>query len=240
MQARIALAAAAVVAASTLTAQPAVAAPDCAEIGKPGPRAAWRAQIQARTPLWREPGERSRGSIRPGQASWLLVLGARSDAKDRCWLHVRLPSRPNDAAAWLNAARVVIRSTRWRIDISRTARTLSLYRDGERVRRFRVVVGRPQTPSPRGLFSIFGVWRNDPAAFLGSYILAITAHSDMLQRYEGGDGRVAIHGRGGASLQDPLGSARSHGCVRLSNRAIGAIVHLVGADRLPGVPVRVR
>jgi len=28
-----------------------------------------------------------------------------------------------------------------------------------------------------------------------------------LATYDGGDGRVALHGRGGASLLDPLGSA---------------------------------
>ena len=36
----------------------------------------------------------------------------------------------------------------------------------------------------------------------------------------GGPGRVAIHGRDGASLSDPLGSARSHGCIRIDNTSI--------------------
>ncbi|MDQ2701109.1 MAG: L,D-transpeptidase, partial [Actinomycetota bacterium] len=41
-----------------------------------------------------------------------------------------------------------------------------------------------------------------------------------LRRYDGGPGLVAFHGRSGASLLDPLGSARSHGCVRMNNRRI--------------------
>jgi lipoprotein-anchoring transpeptidase ErfK/SrfK len=236
---RITLGSIALAAALALTAEPAAAAPACETIGKPGPRSAWRAEVLARTPLWEQPGTRSRGSIRPGDASWLLVLRAQRDDAGRCWLHVRLPTRPNDAAAWLNADRVALASTRWRIDISRRARTLTLYRDGERVRRFRAVVGKPETPTPRGLFAVYGVWRSDPRAFLGSYIVAITAHSNVLQEYDGGDGRVAIHGRGGASLNDPLGTAHSHGCVRLDNRAIESIVRTVGAHRLPGIPVRV-
>ena len=57
----------------------------------------------------------------------------------------------------------------------------------------------------------------------------------VLQQFEGGPGRVAMHGRGGASMHDPLGSARSHGCVRMQNRDIAWI-----AARVPeGAPVSV-
>ena len=103
-----------------------------------------------------------------------------------------------------------------------------------------MVIGAPPTPTPHGLFSIVGVWRWNPADFLGSYILPITAHSNVLQEFGGGDGRVGIHGRGGSSLLDPLGAARSHGCIRLANGAIEWLVRKVGAGGLPGIPVRVR
>jgi lipoprotein-anchoring transpeptidase ErfK/SrfK len=102
------------------------------------------------------------------------------------------------------------------------------------------VIGSPTTPTPRGLFSIVEVWRSNAGDFRGSYILPLTAHSNVLQEFGGGDGRVGIHGRGGSSLLDPLGSARSHGCIRLANRAIDWLVRTVGAGRLPGMPVRVR
>jgi hypothetical protein len=213
-------------------------------VGKPTPAAAWRAGIVARTRLWRSVPKRradkNRPTIGPSQASWLLVLDAARDPTGRCWVRVRLPSRPNHAAAWVLADRVVMRPTRWRILISRRARTISLYRDGDRLRRFRIVIGAPPTPTPHGLFSIVDVWRWYPADFLGAYILPITAHSNVLQEFGGGSGRVGIHGRGGASLLDPLGAARSHGCIRLANRAIKWIVRKVGARGLPGIPVRVR
>jgi hypothetical protein len=228
----------------------ALAAPGCgagtataAAVGKPAAGVAWRARLIARTPLWRSvrtPGARRRGSVTPRQASWLLVLRASQDDRGRCWLRVRLPTRPNDAAAWIDAHRVELAPTRWRLVVSRATRTISAYRGGDRLRRFRVVIGAPATPTPRGLFSIVDVWRSNPGAFLGSYILPITAHSDVLQEFGGGDGRVGIHGRGGSSLLDPLGSARSHGCIRLANRAIEWLVRRVGAGRLPGIPVRVR
>ena len=103
-----------------------------------------------------------------------------------------------------------------------------------------MVIGTPWNPTPDGLFSIVDVWRWNPADFLGSYILPITAHSNVLQEFGGGDGRVGIHGRGAHSLLDPLGAARSHGCIRLANRAIKWIVRKVGAGGLPGIPVHVR
>jgi hypothetical protein len=81
---------------------------------------AWRARLLDRTPVWSSRSvktRRSRGSIEPGEASWLLVLGAAGDDLGRCWLRVRLPSRPNNAAAWVNADRVRLRPTPWRIHI---------------------------------------------------------------------------------------------------------------------------
>lgn len=66
--------------------------------------------------------------------------------------------------------------------------------------------------------------------------VSLRANSDVLDNFGGGTGRVALHGRSGASLRDPLGSARSHGCVRMNNDVIRWL-----AGRVPaGTPVRVR
>jgi hypothetical protein len=213
-----------------------------AAVGRPTDHLAWRAELLGRTALWSRPARRQHrtGAVTPGEAPWLLVLRSARDRRGRCWVQVRLPTRPNTAVAWINPRRAWLRSTPWRIVVTRRTRTLDVYRAGRRVRRLQVVVGKPATPSPHGLFSIVGVWRWNPADFLGSYILPLTAHSRVLQDFGGGDGRVGIHGRGGASLLDPLGSARSHGCIRLANPSIDWIVHAVGAGALPGIPVRVR
>lgn len=204
---------------------------------------AWRAELGARTRLYSSVPKRSaksKDSIVPREAAALLVLRAARDRKGRCWLKVRLPTRPNVAAAWLSADHVTLRRTRWRIVVSRAARSMAVYRAGKRLRRFRVVIGADPTPTPDGLFSITDVWPWNPRDFLGSYILPLTAHSRVLQEFDGGDGRVGIHGRGGVSLLDPLGAARSHGCIRLANGAINWIVRSIGAYEVPGIPVRVR
>jgi lipoprotein-anchoring transpeptidase ErfK/SrfK len=114
-----------------------------------------------------------------------------------------------------------------------------VYRSGAALRTISIVVGKPSTPTPRGLFAVTWAIRWHPNDFLGSWVLELTAHSGVLQRYDGGDGTVAIHGRGGTSLLDPLGSALSHGCIRLANDAIDWLVRTIGPNALPGTPVQI-
>jgi len=76
----------------------------------------------------------------------------------------------------------------------------------------------------------------DSDGFIGPWALHLTAHSNVLGNYGGGPGRVAIHGRSGQSLLDPLGSARSHGCVRVNNSA----VIWLARNAQPGTPVLVQ
>jgi lipoprotein-anchoring transpeptidase ErfK/SrfK len=155
-------------------------------------------------------------------------------------MKVRLPTRPNNASGWLEAGKVRLRPTTWRMGVSLAARVLTVFHDGRPQRRIRVVIGARPTPTPTGLFSVIGAWRSPPDAFDGSWVLALTAHSTVLQRFDGGDGTVGIHGRGGASLADPLGSARSHGCIRLANTAIDWLVRSIGPGQIAGIPVSVR
>jgi lipoprotein-anchoring transpeptidase ErfK/SrfK len=105
------------------------------------------------------------------------------------------------------------------------------------VRRFRAVVGAPATPTPHGLAAIYERNRQpNPRAFIGPWSLSLSVHSNVLESYGGGPGRVAIHGRAGASLRDPLGTARSHGCIRILNRHVSWM-----ARKLPaGTPVQIR
>jgi lipoprotein-anchoring transpeptidase ErfK/SrfK len=211
-------------------------------VAGPTTTTAWRAAIEARTAVFYAfPGKRLHASrwLARSDAPGLMVMARPRSAFGRCWLRVRLPWRPNGAAGWLNTRNVVLQTTGWRIVISTARRTLTLSRSGSPVRTVSVVVGKPSTPTPAGLFAVLWAIPWHPNDFLGSWVLELTAHSDVLQRFDGGDGTVGIHGRGGPSLLDPLGSARSHGCIRLANDAIDWLVHTVGASRLPGTPVQI-
>jgi lipoprotein-anchoring transpeptidase ErfK/SrfK len=154
----------------------------------------------------------------------------------RVWLEVLLPIRPTGRSGWIPRDNVVLRRTRWWIDVRLRSRRVTVYRDGRWLRSVHAVVGAPRTPTPRGLAAIYE--RNpqpDPRAFLGPWALSLTALSHVLESYGGGPGRVAIHGRGGAALRDPLGSARSHGCIRVDSAAVDWLARRVP----PGTPVRI-
>jgi lipoprotein-anchoring transpeptidase ErfK/SrfK len=202
---------------------------------------AWRAGLEGRTAVYARPDQgRPRAWVDFSQSPWVLILAADLGPNGECMLEVRLPWRPNGAAGWIDGQDVLLARTPWRIAVSRSERTLTLFHSGRPVQRVTVVVGKPSTPTPTGLFAVVDAVASDPSEFVGSWVLALTAHSNVLQTFDGGDGTVAIHGRGGASLLDPLGSALSHGCIRLANDAIDALVDRIGLYELPGTPVQVR
>jgi lipoprotein-anchoring transpeptidase ErfK/SrfK len=164
----------------------------------------------------------------------LLVLAERLEPGGRLWLRVRLPERPNGASAWIPADRTRITGTPWRIVVTVGTRTVALEHDGRAVRVFRAVVGAPNTPTPTGLYAISErISQPDPTGFYGPWVLLLTAYSNTLGRFDGGPGQISIHGRDGTSLQDPLGSARSHGCIRIDNSAI----RLLARVAVEGTPV---
>ncbi|WP_051221785.1 L,D-transpeptidase [Conexibacter woesei] len=242
MTARRAATAAVVVAALAAAAVPAgapAAQAACSQARAPTRALAWRAYIPAATPVRTRAAAHT--TVLSGAPSWRLVTGVTRGPGGACLLDVRLARRPNGAHAWVAASRVTtLRATRWRVEVDRAHRRATLLHAGRAVARWPVVVGKPSTPTPAGLFAVQASYRTPPSSFEGRWILALTAHSDVLATFDGGDGTVALHGRGGASLADPLGTAASHGCIRFDDRAIGTIVRRVGRARLPGVPVAIR
>lgn len=169
-----------------------------------------------------------------GQAQVLLVLDAAvRDGVE--FVQVLLPVRPNGTTGWIPRDHVALGRTPYWIEVGLRARTVTVFRGGRRVLRTRAVVGAPGTPTPTGLAAIYERNRQpDPSAFLGPWALSLTSLSNVLESYGGGPGRVAIHGRAGASFADPLGSARSHGCVRIDNGPVSWMARHVP----PGTPVR--
>lgn len=169
------------------------------------------------------------------QSQTLLVLDAAAhDGID--WVKVLLASRPNGSTGWLPRDNVTLGVTPYWVEVGLRSRTVTVLRNGRPVLRTRAVIGAPATPTPVGLAAIYERNRQpDPTAFLGPWALALTSLSNVLESYGGGPGRVAIHGRAGASFADPLSSARSHGCVRIDNNPVSWMAQHVPA----GTPVQV-
>jgi lipoprotein-anchoring transpeptidase ErfK/SrfK len=202
---------------------------------------AWRARFVGPTAVLAHPGWGTREVVSPTPGSplsmsWGSVVAGRS-RNGRCYVAVQLATRPNGHRGWVDSDRVQLAWTPWRIEINRALRRATVVRAGAVARSFPVVVGKPSTPTPAGRFAVLGATPNDPATFDGSWVVTLTAESDALREFGGGPGRIGLHGRGGASLADPLGTAASHGCIRFDNAAIGWIVRTIGPANLPGIPV---
>jgi lipoprotein-anchoring transpeptidase ErfK/SrfK len=163
----------------------------------------------------------------------LPVMGAVKGKDGNRWVHVRLPGRPSGHTGWILADQTIRSSTEWRLVVDVTKRTVNVFRDGALVRSFPAVVPKAATPTPYGQFFVEEALAISPQDVGGPYALAISARSDIFQEFEGGPGQIGIHGTDG--LSEPLGTAASHGCIRLSPSAITWLAKRIGA----GVPVTV-
>jgi lipoprotein-anchoring transpeptidase ErfK/SrfK len=165
-----------------------------------------------------------------GVRTVLPVLG---HARGRSWVRVRLPGRPNGHAGWIRAAHTRRTSTPWRLSLDVSTRRVTVFYGARVKRRFRAVVGTSATPTPSGRYFVEeGVAL--PGHVGGPFALATSARSNVLQEFEGGPGQIALHGTAG--LAGALGSAASHGCIRLSTGAIVWLARRVGG----GVPLTIR
>jgi lipoprotein-anchoring transpeptidase ErfK/SrfK len=108
-----------------------------------------------------------------------------------------------------------------------------VFRSAHTVRIFKAVVGKPSTPTPHGEFFVEEAIEL-PATDVGApFALALSARSNVLQEFDGGPGQIGLHGL--AHVGGVLGSAVSHGCVRLDSATMHWLVLRIG----PGVPVTI-
>jgi lipoprotein-anchoring transpeptidase ErfK/SrfK len=101
------------------------------------------------------------------------------------------------------------------------------------LRTYPAIVGKPSTPTPTGQFFVEESVRLPADQPGGPFALATSDRSNVLQEFDGGPGQIAIHGLD--NLGGQLGTAESHGCIRLADSAITWLVHRIG----PGAPVTI-
>ena len=175
------------------------------------------------------------GALRPltRVRTVLPVIGRSQTRNGHPWVRVRLPGRPIGHTGWIRASGTRRAATDWHVAIKLSARQVTVYSRGRAKRRFKAIVGKPSTPTPRGRFFIEEAVRLSPVDAGGPFALATSARSQVLQEFEGGPGQIALHGTTG--LSGTLGTAASHGCIRLSTDAITWLARRVGS----GVPLRI-
>jgi lipoprotein-anchoring transpeptidase ErfK/SrfK len=149
------------------------------------------------------------------------------------WLEVYLPVRPNGTTGWIRGRDVKLRTNPYRIEIDLGRNLLQVLEKGEVTVRETVTAGTGGTPTPTGLFyTTILVEYADPSGAYGPYAFGLSAFSEVLFSFGGGNGQVAIHG---TNTPWALGQDVSHGCVRMRNPAIRRL-----ANFLPlGTPVRI-
>jgi lipoprotein-anchoring transpeptidase ErfK/SrfK len=174
-------------------------------------------------------------AVRPitGEQTVLPVIGRRTGAGGSGWLEVRLPGRPNGHTGWISQVGTTTSVTAWHIVVDIARRRVIVYDNGQPVRGFPAIVGAPSTPTPLGQYFVEEVVALPAQAVGAPDALALSARSNVYQEFDGGPGQVAIHGL--ANIGGTLGTAVSHGCVRLAAGAMQWLVLRIS----PGVPVTI-
>lgn len=168
-----------------------------------------------------------------GERTVLPIVERRTLRNGTTWLRVALPGRPNGRLGWIEQRGTRAGTTRWHLVVETASRRVRVFRAGRLVRSFRAIVGKESTPTPSGAFFVeeaIQLARTDAGA---PFALALSARSNVLQEFAGGPGQIAFHGL--LNVGGTLGTAVSHGCVRLANDAMRWLVLRIG----PGVPVTI-
>jgi lipoprotein-anchoring transpeptidase ErfK/SrfK len=133
------------------------------------------------------------------------------------WLGVTTAALPNGTLGWVDrrSAAVGVARTRWSLHADVSNRTVVLRRAGRLVRRLRVAVGRPGSPTPTGRFAVTDKLSGGSyGPYYGCCILALSATQPNTPPGWTGGNRMAIHG---TSDPSSIGAAASAGCLRAAD-----------------------
>jgi hypothetical protein len=163
-----------------------------------------------------------------------VVLESRLDYKDRAWLQIRIPGRPNGRVGWVREQELSnLKTIQTQLTINRGRLRATLRKNGERIWSSRVGIGKAGTPTPAGRFWIrerLSNLRGSP--IYGPWAFGTSAYSKTLTDWPGG-GVIGIHGTNQPEL---IPGRPSHGCIRVPNRAINRLAKLMPI----GTPIRIK
>jgi hypothetical protein len=149
------------------------------------------------------------------------------------WRGVVATRLANNQIGWIDVSRD--RPRMWRTVLSLEAdlsdRTLLLKRGSRVVKRIRVAIGSPSTPTPTGRFTVTDkLIPGRGLSFYGCCLLALSGHQPHLRPGWAGGDRIAIHGGG------TVGTAASAGCLHATDKDLELLMKLVPV----GTPVVIK
>jgi lipoprotein-anchoring transpeptidase ErfK/SrfK len=188
------------------------------------------AQLLGRTQLRTSPGGHVAATLETvteyGTRRVLAVV-----ARHGRWLGVLSDSLPNSRVGWIAERNAALLVERYALDLDRSARLLTVRRDGRVVRRIRVAVGTSATATPIGRFAVTDAFRvRDGSGAYGCCAMPITGHQTHLPADRN---RLAIHG---TSAEGSIGAAASGGCLRARRTDMRWLLARVA----PGTQLRIR
>ena len=149
------------------------------------------------------------------------------------WVKLSLPGRPNESNGWARADQFQFSHVDQRIEVDLSTLSLTFYEKGDPVITAPVAIGSPTNPTPAGEFFLTDIVAlTDPSGPWGPYALGLSARSDTITEFNGGDGIIGIHG---TNRPDRIGEPVSLGCVRVPNEIIAQIAERVQL----GIPVSI-
>jgi lipoprotein-anchoring transpeptidase ErfK/SrfK len=152
------------------------------------------------------------------------------------WLGVTVTELPNGKLAWVNRRHrgLDLRRTAYSLHADLSGRRLELRRNGRRVRRITVAVGRSGSDTPTGRFAVSDkLSGSNYGPYYGCCILALTGKQPNLPPGWRGGNRLAIHG---TDSPGTIGAAASAGCLRAGDSDLQILMR-----RVPlGTPVFIR
>lgn len=158
-----------------------------------------------------------------------------ADAAGGRWHEVYLPVKPNGSTGWISATDAEVQTNTVRLSIRRAEHELTYSKDGVAVAVYPIGVGRTGTETPVGTYFIKELLQpTSSGGSYGPYAYGLSGFSSSVELgAEFGDGVIGIHGTNEPSK---VGTDVSHGCIRLRNADITALVDAA----LPlGTPVEI-
>ena len=154
----------------------------------------------------------------------VTVLGVVTQPRDG-WVEVMLPVRPNGSTGWVREDGVSLYVVDGEIVIDLSDRKLSYRIDGVEVLETEAGIGSKHNQTPVGQYFVTdNVTLANPNSPWGPHALGISARSDTITEYNGGDGIIGIHG---TNNPGSIGGNISLGCVRLPNDMITLLHEMV-------------
>ena len=163
-------------------------------------------------------GARTVGRLRyrteDGPPELYLLLEHRIDSRERDWVKLRVPGRPNGRVGWVRREALgPLHVVRTQLVVNRKTLRATLYKAGRKIWSSRVGIGKSGTPTPAGRYWIRTRLKNfGGSPIYGPWAFGTAAYS-RLSDWPGG-GVVGIHGTNAPGL---LPGRVSHGCIRVPN-----------------------